>query len=89
MSEETGIPLKELADTLASKKYPIGPGVKDNIQEENRRMGAASLMNMWKEGMGLEIEEEEGEENPFGDGHGGVGVREPGDRADGKQNGVV
>ncbi|KAJ6190819.1 hypothetical protein N7519_000840 [Penicillium mononematosum] len=60
ISDETGIPLKELADTLSSKKYPIGAGVKSNIQEENRRMGATSLVNMWKEGMGMEIENENG-----------------------------
>jgi hypothetical protein len=86
MSDETGIPLKELADTLASKKYHIGPGVKDNIQADNRRMGAASLMNMWKEGMGMEIE---GQENPFDNGNGGVNIQEPGDRTEKKQKGVV
>ncbi|KAJ5326557.1 uncharacterized protein N7506_009659 [Penicillium brevicompactum] len=56
ISDETGIPLKELADTLASKKYNIGPGVKINIQEDNRRMGAASLVNMWNEGMCIDEE---------------------------------
>jgi hypothetical protein len=89
MSEETGIPLKELADTLPSKKYHIGPLVKSNIQEDNRRMGAASLINMWKEGMGIEVEGKEREETPFGNQNGGVGVREPGDKAEGKHNGVV
>jgi hypothetical protein len=89
MSEETGIPLKELADTLPSKKYHIGSLVKSNIQEDNRRMGAASLINMWKEGMGIEIEGQEREDNPFSNESGDVGVREPGDRPEGSQNGVV
>ncbi|CAI7611361.1 unnamed protein product [Penicillium palitans] len=92
ISDETGIPLKELADTLSSKKYPIGAGVKSNIQEENRRMGATSLVNMWKEGMGMEMEgENEGEhsgENPFAIEHGGS-IREPGEGLDEKQSSVV
>jgi hypothetical protein len=46
-----GIPVKELADCLPSKKYHIGTGVKENIQEENRWMGAMSLMDLWKEGL--------------------------------------
>jgi hypothetical protein len=46
-----GIPVKELADCLPSKKYHIGNGVKENIQEENRWMGAMSLMDLWKEGL--------------------------------------
>ncbi|KAJ5788647.1 hypothetical protein N7457_003637 [Penicillium paradoxum] len=78
ISEGTGIPLKELADTLASKKYRIGAGVKENIQEENRQMGAMSLVNMWKEGMGIEIEEEE----EFDHGYTAAeifGISEPGD----------
>ncbi|KGO43270.1 hypothetical protein PEXP_029000 [Penicillium expansum] len=95
ISDETGIPLKELADTLSSKKYPIGAGVKLNIQEENRRMGATSLVNMWKEGMGMEIEgENEGQdsgENPFGIEPVGAGIREPGEGLEDekKQNTVV
>ena len=92
ISDETGIPLKELADTLSSKKYPIGAGVKSNIQEENRRMGATSLVNMWKEGMGMEIEGENGGqgsgENPPAIEHGG-GIREPGEGLDEKQSSVV
>jgi hypothetical protein len=36
---------------LPSKKYHIGNGVKENIQEENRWMGAMSLMDLWKEGL--------------------------------------
>ncbi|CAP93626.1 hypothetical protein E8E15_008977 [Penicillium rubens] len=93
ISDETGIPLKELADTLSSKKYPIGAGVKSNIQEENRRMGATSLVNMWKEGMGMEIEDEnKGQdtgENSSVIEHGG-GIREPGEGLeDGKQSSVV
>ncbi|KAJ6125392.1 hypothetical protein N7471_012709 [Penicillium samsonianum] len=88
ISDETGIPLKELADTLSSKKYPIGAGVKFNIQEENRRMGATSLVNMWKEGMGMDIEvENEGQdgENPSVIEHVGGGIKEPGE----KQSSVV
>ncbi|KGO67087.1 hypothetical protein PITC_019930 [Penicillium italicum] len=94
ISDETGIPLKELADTLSSKKYPIGAGVKFNIQEENRRMGATSLVNMWKEGMGIEIEgeneEQDSGENPFGIENVGAGIREPGEGLeDEKQSSVV
>ncbi|KAJ9488703.1 hypothetical protein VN97_g4572 [Penicillium thymicola] len=92
ISDETGIPLKELADTLSSKKYPIGAGVKFNIQEENRRMGATSLVNMWKEGMGMDIEgENEGQGsggNPSAIEHGG-GIREPGEGLDEKESSVV
>lgn len=93
ISEETGIPLKELADTLPSKKYPIGPGVKDNIQEENRRMGGTSLADMWREGMEIDIETgDEGLEGKNGNGKEdtGLGIREPGERIkDEQQNGVV
>ncbi|KAJ5170207.1 uncharacterized protein N7500_002990 [Penicillium coprophilum] len=91
ISEETGIPLKELADTLSSKKYPIGAGVKFNIQEENRRMGATSLVNMWKEGMGIEIENEgrDSGENGSEIENVGGGIREPGEGLDEKKSSVV
>ncbi|KAJ5503565.1 hypothetical protein N7463_006439 [Penicillium fimorum] len=93
ISEETGIPLKELADTLSSKKYPIGAGVKFNIQEENRRMGATSLVNMWKEGMGIEIENEgqASGENGSEIGNVGGGIRDPGEGLEGdkKEFGVL
>ncbi|KAJ5964157.1 uncharacterized protein N7479_004033 [Penicillium vulpinum] len=91
ISEETGIPLKELADTLSSKKYPIGAGVKSNIQEENRRMGATSLVDMWKEGMGIKIENEGQDSSENGPGIGNVGgIREPGERLeDEKRSSVV
>ncbi|OQE11932.1 hypothetical protein PENFLA_c069G06922 [Penicillium flavigenum] len=94
ISDETGIPLKELADTLSSKKYPIGAGVKSNIQEENRRMGATSLVNMWKEGMGMNIENEnEGQDSSETSSaveHVGGGIREPGEGLeDGKRSSVV
>jgi hypothetical protein len=93
ISDETGIPLKELADTLSSKKYPIGSGVKFNIQEENRRMGATSLVNMWKEGMGIDIEgQNEGQgsgENPSAIEQAGGGIREPGEGLDEKQSSMV
>jgi hypothetical protein len=94
ISDETGIPLKELADTLSSKKYPIGAGVKFNIQEENRRMGATSLVNMWKEGMGMNIENEnEGQDSSEDSSaveHVGGGIREPGEGLeDGKRSSVV
>lgn len=46
-----GVPVRELADCLPSKKYHIGVGVKENIQEENRWMGAMSLMDLWEEGL--------------------------------------
>ncbi|KXG53544.1 uncharacterized protein PGRI_005940 [Penicillium griseofulvum] len=94
ISDETGIPLKELADTLSSKKYPIGAGVKSNIQEENRRMGATSLVNMWKEGMGIDTENKnEGQDS--GDNGSvieqvGTGIREPGEGLeDEKKNSVA
>ncbi|OQE38983.1 hypothetical protein PENCOP_c007G05313 [Penicillium coprophilum] len=91
ISEETGIPLKELADTLSSKKYPIGAGVKSNIQEENRRMGATSLVNMWKEGMGIEIKNEGRDSGENGPEIGNVndGIREPGEGLDEKKSPVV
>lgn len=91
ISEETGIPLKELADTLSSKKYPIGAGVKFNIQEENRRMGATSLVNMWKEGMGMEIEGEfEGQDSGESAGIEHVGgIREPGEGLEGEKQSSV
>ncbi|KAJ5823983.1 hypothetical protein N7447_006323 [Penicillium robsamsonii] len=91
ISEETGIPLKELADTLSSKKYPIGAGVKFNIQEENRRMGATSLVNMWKEGMGIGIENEEQDcgENGSETGNIGDGIREPGEGLEGDKKSSV
>ncbi|CAI7622168.1 unnamed protein product [Penicillium glandicola] len=85
ISAETGIPLKELADTLSSKKYPIGAGVKFNIQEDNRRMGAASLVNMWKEGMGMDIEENEGRDSENGPVVEHGGIMEPGEGVDKKQ----
>ncbi|KUM64024.1 hypothetical protein ACN42_g3085 [Penicillium freii] len=102
ISDETGIPLKELADTLSSKKYPIGAGVKFNIQQDNRRMGATSLVNMWKEGMwkagmwkaGMWMDikgENEGQgsaENPHAIEHSG-GIREPGEGLDEKQSSAV
>ncbi|KAJ5400946.1 hypothetical protein N7465_011435 [Penicillium sp. CMV-2018d] len=69
VSDETGIPLIELADTLSSKKHHIGPGVKSNIQDDNRRMGATSLANLWKEGM-------------WRDRYRGGGIREPGEGLD-------
>ncbi|KAJ5206729.1 hypothetical protein N7491_002641 [Penicillium cf. griseofulvum] len=94
ISDETGIPLKELADTLSSKKYPIGAGVKSNIQEENRRMGATSLVNMWKEGMGIDIENKDEGQNSGENGstteHVGSGIREPGEGLeDEKKSSVV
>ncbi|CAG7999178.1 unnamed protein product [Penicillium nalgiovense] len=94
ISDETGIPLKELADTLSSKKYPIGAGVKFNIQEENRRMGATSLVNMWKEGMGIGIDNENevqdtGENSSVVE-HVSGGIREPGEGLeDGKRSSVI
>ncbi|KAJ5976919.1 hypothetical protein N7501_000261 [Penicillium viridicatum] len=92
ISDETGMPLKELADTLSSKKYRIGPGVKFNIQEDNRRMGATSLVKLWKEGMGIDIKRKNkrqgSAENPSAIERGG-GIREPGEGLDEKQSSVV
>lgn len=55
-------------------------------------MGATSLVNMWKEGMGMDIEgEDEGQgsgENPSAIEH-GVGIREPGEGLDEKESSVV
>lgn len=58
MQAETGVPLKELADVLQSKKYYITVGVRDKIQEQNRRLGAGSLVELWKEGMESDVVEE-------------------------------
>ncbi|KAJ5142677.1 uncharacterized protein N7515_001464 [Penicillium bovifimosum] len=88
ISEETGIPLKELADTLPSKKYSIGPGVKDNIQAENRRMGAASLVDMWKERMGIQTGNGNGEAGER-DVEDAGGIREPGERGSDLKDGVI
>lgn len=57
-------------------------------------MGATSLVNMWKEGMGMEIEDEnKGQdtgENSSVIEHVGGGIREPGEGLeDGKQSSVV
>ena len=57
-------------------------------------MGAASLVNMWKEGMGMEIEngnegQTTGENSSVGE-HASGGIREPGEGLeDGKQGSVV
>lgn len=51
-------------------------------------MGATSLVNMWKEGMGIDIEGEnegQGGENPSVIEHVGGGIKEPGE----KQSSVV
>lgn len=56
-------------------------------------MGATSLVNMWKEGMGMDIEgENEGQgsgEDSSAIEHGGGGIREPGEGLDEKQSSMV
>ncbi|KAJ5183405.1 hypothetical protein N7492_001021 [Penicillium capsulatum] len=56
MQRDTGVPLKALADVLQSKKYYITAGVRNKVQEENRRLGAYSLMELWEEGKEWEME---------------------------------
>lgn len=57
--KETAIPLRELADVLASKKYYISNAVKEKIAENSKALGAGSLMGLWRKGQGMEIEEQE------------------------------
>ena len=52
-------------------------------------LGPDEMLFLLIQGMGIEIEGEEREETPSGNGHGGLSARQPGDRTEGKQNGVV
>ncbi|KAJ5601033.1 hypothetical protein N7510_010567 [Penicillium lagena] len=57
--KETAIPLRELADVLASKKYYISNAVKEKIAENSKALGAGSLMGLWRKGQGMDIEEQD------------------------------
>lgn len=50
-SPETAVPLQELGDVLQRPKPLIRQNVKENIWVKNARMGANSLMELWREGM--------------------------------------
>lgn len=58
MQTDTGVPLKELADVLQRQKYYITAGVRNKIQEQNRSLGAGSLMELWEKGMEEQTTEE-------------------------------
>ncbi|KAJ5807768.1 hypothetical protein N7474_009037 [Penicillium riverlandense] len=57
--KETAIPLRELADVLASRKYYISNAVKEKIAENSKALGAGSLMGLWRKGQGMEGEKQE------------------------------
>jgi hypothetical protein len=58
---KTGIPLKELADETMSRKRHEPFRVKRQMMKENKRLGATSLMRLYREGLGENIlEEKEG-----------------------------
>ncbi|GIK02362.1 hypothetical protein Aspvir_006411 [Aspergillus viridinutans] len=58
---KTGIPLKELADETMSRKRHEPFRVKRQMMKENKRLGATSLMRLYREGLGENIVED-GEE---------------------------
>lgn len=58
MQKETGAPFRELADVLQRPKYHISGAIKHKVQEQNRRLGAHSLMGLWREGMESPVAEE-------------------------------
>lgn len=60
MSHKTAIPIRELADVLQRPKPTRSQQARDSIRETNLRLGAESLMELWREGMespGLERKE--------------------------------
>ncbi|KAJ5586799.1 uncharacterized protein N7459_002564 [Penicillium hispanicum] len=63
IAEETGVPLKQLADTLQSKKFRIRVDVKRRIWHVNSRMGGTSLKDLWEEGQMSEREKRELQKN--------------------------
>ena len=59
LSKETGVPLKQLADTLQSRKFPISMDIKRRIWHVNTRIGGTSLMDLWEEGNMSEDEKQQ------------------------------
>ncbi|GFF29777.1 probable NAD(P)H-dependent D-xylose reductase xyl1 [Aspergillus udagawae] len=55
---KTGIPLKELADETMSRKRHEPFRVKRQMMKENKRLGATSLMRLYREGLGESILED-------------------------------
>ncbi|PKX94797.1 uncharacterized protein P174DRAFT_460839 [Aspergillus novofumigatus IBT 16806] len=55
---KTGIPLKELADETMSRKRHEPFRLKRQMMKENKRLGATSLMRLYREGLGESILEE-------------------------------
>lgn len=51
VSPETAVPLRELADVLQRPKPTISRRAKEKIREGNLRMGAESLIELWREGL--------------------------------------
>ncbi|KAJ9299123.1 hypothetical protein DTO271G3_3365 [Paecilomyces variotii] len=51
LTKSTGIPLPELADGLMSRKEHVPLRIKKRFQEENGRMGATSLMGLYRDGL--------------------------------------
>jgi hypothetical protein len=64
---KTGIPLKELADETMSRKRHEPFRVKRQMMKENKRLGATSLMRLYREGLGENIVEEGKEGNVQGE----------------------
>ncbi|GAD92823.1 hypothetical protein NFIA_019950 [Paecilomyces variotii No. 5] len=51
LTKSTGIPQHELADGMMSRKEHIPFRIKRRYQDENGRMGATSLMGLYKDGL--------------------------------------
>ncbi|KAJ9306024.1 hypothetical protein DTO217A2_4496 [Paecilomyces variotii] len=51
LTKSTGIPLPELADGMMSRKEHVPFRIKKRYQDENVRMGATSLMGLYKDGL--------------------------------------
>lgn len=63
VSPETAVPLRELADVLQRPKPTISRRAKEKIREGNLRMGAESLIELWREGLdNAEMESKERKE---------------------------
>lgn len=81
----TGIPLRELADETSARKRHEPLRTKRKIAKENKRLGAESLMRLYREGLGevkVEREVEDGEEGKQVDMEGEDGERERGREAE-------
>lgn len=53
VDQQTAVPLKQLADTLQTKKPPIDEETKRRVWYSNSRLGANSLMALWEEGRAM------------------------------------